>query len=80
MKKLLVLSILVFAYSFSWAKIDIDTVALKPKPVYGREAKFITYILDTYNYRKITLNDSLSNAILQQYLNELDNSRMYFLA
>src|SRR5260221_13312307 len=79
MKKLLVLLIFVLAFQFSEGSIA-DTVELKPKPIYGREARIISYILDSYHYRKISLNDSLSAAILQQFINELDNSRTYFLA
>jgi carboxyl-terminal processing protease len=79
MKKLLVLGIFFLAFRFSEGSVA-DTTELKPKPVYGREARVVSYILDTYHYRKISLNDSLSAAILQQYINELDNTRMYFLA
>ncbi|MCU0420351.1 MAG: carboxy terminal-processing peptidase [Cyclobacteriaceae bacterium] len=57
-----------------------DTTVLKSKPVYGKEARVIAALLDNNHYRKIALNDSLSSAILTQYLNELDNSRAYFLA
>jgi carboxyl-terminal processing protease len=57
-----------------------DTTVLKPKPVYGREARTVISILDSYHYRKIVLNDSLSSTILKHYLNELDNNRSYFLA
>src|SRR5260221_11527894 len=79
MKKLLVLGIFILAFRFSEGSVT-DTTELKPKPVYGREARVISYILDTYHYRKISLNDSLSAAILQQFINELDNNRTYFLA
>lgn len=79
MKKLLVLSVLVFAGLISRGE-ESDTTTLKPKPVYGREARVISYILDTQHYRKIILNDSLSAAILDQYIRELDNNRMFFLA
>src|ERR1043166_8471111 len=79
MKKLAVLSVLFFGFFASKGNAG-DTTTLKPKPVYGREAKIISIILDKYHYRKITLNDSLSGAILQQYLHELDNGKLYFLA
>jgi len=79
MKKLLVLGIFILISQFSRGNVA-DTTELKPKPVYGREARIISYILDTYHYRKIALNDSLSAAILQQYISELDNTRTYFLA
>jgi carboxyl-terminal processing protease len=56
-----------------------DTLELKSKPVYGREARTITEVLSGNHYRKIRLNDSLSSAILDRYIQELDNNRTYFL-
>ncbi len=79
MKKIMVLPVLVLAFFVSRGN-GSDTTTLKPKPVYGKEARVISYILDTQHYRKIALNDSLSASILQQYLKELDNNRMFFLA
>jgi len=58
----------------------LDSLILKPKPVYGKEARVVSYILDNNHYRKIRLNDSLSSVILDQYVKELDNSRTYFLS
>jgi carboxyl-terminal processing protease len=55
-----------------------DTTLLKSKPVYGREAKVITYILDNNHYRKISLGDSLSSVILDEYIKGLDNNKQYF--
>ena len=57
-----------------------DTTQLKPKPVYGKEARVVSYILDNNHYRKLQLNDSLSSAILDSYISELDNNKTYFLA
>jgi carboxyl-terminal processing protease len=57
-----------------------DSLELKPKAVYGKEARVVSYILDNNHYRKIRLNDSLSSVILDQYLKELDVSKTYFLA
>lgn len=57
-----------------------DTVRLKAKPVYGKEAKVIAYILDNNHYRKVHFDDSLSSAILSKYLESLDNSKTYFTA
>lgn len=57
-----------------------DSLELKPKPVYGKEARVVSYILDNNHYRKIKLNDSLSAVILTQYIKDLDNSKTYFLA
>ncbi|GHN02775.1 tail-specific protease [Cytophagales bacterium WSM2-2] len=78
MRKLVVL---IFGFAFLSARGNApDTSVFKPKPVYGREARIISYILDNYHYRKISLNDSLSAAILKHYIDELDNNKMYFLA
>lgn len=57
-----------------------DTTTLKSKPVYGKEAKVITYILDNNHYRKIKLNDSLSSVILDEFIKGLDNNKTYFTA
>lgn len=65
------------AHSFA-PDLPSDTTELKPKPVYGKEAKVIAYILDNNHYRKISLNDSLSSVILDAYVRNLDNSKTYF--
>ncbi len=57
-----------------------DTTQFKPKPVYGKEAKVIAFLLDNNHYRKIKMNDSLSSVILDKYVKGLDNSKSYFLA
>lgn len=57
-----------------------DTTSIKPKAVYGKEAKVIAYILDNNHYRKIHLNDSLSSVILDEYIKNLDNNKNYFTA
>ena len=62
------------------AGVPGDTTALKAKPIYGKEAKVVSYILDNNHYRKIGLNDSLSAVILDEYLEALDNNRTYFTA
>ena len=62
------------------AAVPGDTTDLKPKPVYGKEAKVVSFILDNNHYRKISLNDSLSAVILQQYIEALDNNKTYFMA
>jgi carboxyl-terminal processing protease len=70
-----------FFYSFTVALAGTypsDTVQLKAKPVYGKEAKVIAYILDNNHYRKISLNDSLSSVILTEYIKNLDNNKTYF--
>ncbi|MDQ2657309.1 MAG: carboxy terminal-processing peptidase, partial [Bacteroidota bacterium] len=62
------------------ASVPGDTTELKPKPVYGKEAKVVSFILDNNHYRRISLNDSLSSVILDQYVESLDNNKTYFTA
>lgn len=57
-----------------------DTTVLKPKPLYGKEANLTIEILDNNHYSKLRMNDSLSAAILDEYLLTLDNNKNYFLA
>src|SRR5688500_17370295 len=59
------------------AEMGRDTTQLKPKHVYGKEAKVVAYILDNNHYRRIQLNDSLSSVVLDQYINSLDNNKTY---
>jgi len=56
-----------------------DTTRLKPKPIYGKEANKITYLLDNFSFRRIKFNDSLSSVVFDRYFGELDPSRLYFL-
>jgi carboxyl-terminal processing protease len=79
MKKVGLLLLLAFVVQVVWGG-GRDTTELKPKAVYGKEARVVSFILDNNHYRKIKLNDSLSSVILDQYVHELDNSKTYFLA
>ncbi len=56
-----------------------DTVIVE-KDVFGKQARVVSYLLDTHHYQKLKLNDSLSSAILDAYIQTLDNSKLYFLA
>jgi carboxyl-terminal processing protease len=82
MKRLLLGAIVGFAgiLSAAAAAVVTDTTDLKPKPIYGKEAKVVAYILDNNHYRKIHLNDSLSSVILDEYIKNLDNAKTYFTA
>lgn len=73
--------VLVFLLITSLARgmAEADTVSLKAKKVYGKEAKVISLLLDNYHFRKIGFNDSISSVVLDAYLRELDPSRTYFL-
>lgn len=53
---------------------------LKPNPEQSKVEQLITQILTQGHYRKLALNDSLSSAILTEYVESWDPNRMYFLA
>ena len=72
--------LIIISSAASVFSIDRDTTQLRAKPIYGKEAKMISNILDNHHYRKLKLNDSLSSAILDKYINELDNNKTHFLA
>lgn len=72
--------IIILSFFFLSANaVSYDTISLKAKKVYGKEAKVISYLLDNYHYRKIGFTDSLSSVVLDAYLKELDPNRSYFL-
>ncbi|MGC1241950.1 MAG: carboxy terminal-processing peptidase [Chryseosolibacter sp.] len=80
MKRILYLFFAWFIAFNTQASVPGDTTQLKAKPVYGKEAKVVSYILDNNHYRKLTLDDSLSSVILNEYLEALDNNKTYFTA
>ncbi|MCA6078861.1 carboxy terminal-processing peptidase [Fulvivirga sedimenti] len=57
----------------------LDSAHLQPKSYYGEEAKLVVQILDTYHFKRMKLDDSLSSIILDGYLETLDNNKSYFL-
>ncbi len=78
MKRLFYLVIFGLLAWNTYALTPADTTELKAKPVFGKEAKIISFILDNNHYRKIRLNDSLSSVILDEYIKALDNNKTYF--
>jgi len=78
MKKMIFGSVLGLLATLWASGAPLDTAQLKPKAVYGKEAKVIAYILDNNHYRKIAFNDSLSSIILDEYVKNLDNNKTYF--
>jgi carboxyl-terminal processing protease len=57
-----------------------DTIkVLKPERKNVQETILVTELLKAYHYRKLPLDDSLSDVIYRNYLSSLDNSKLYFL-
>lgn len=79
MKKNMGLIIFLLA-SLQSIAVPVDTTQLRAKPVFGKEARVISYLLDNNHYRKIRFNDSLSSVVFDAFFKELDNSKIYFLA
>lgn len=77
MKKIWLLAFL--SVGLQASAFTYDSARLGPKPHYSQEMKLATQILESYHFKKIKLNDSLSSIILDDYINTLDNNRSYFL-
>ncbi len=73
-------SVALISAGLAFGETPADTSQLKAKPIYGKEAKVIAFILDNNHYRKISFNDSLSATILTEYIKSLDNNKTYFTA
>lgn len=53
---------------------------IKPDEQQGLVIKEVVALIENYNYKKLTLNDSISSLILDKYIKALDPYRSYFLA
>jgi carboxyl-terminal processing protease len=53
---------------------------IKPDEQQSLVCKEIVALIENYNYKKITLNDSISSVVLDKYIKALDPYRSYFLA
>ncbi|NIJ51607.1 carboxy terminal-processing peptidase [Dyadobacter arcticus] len=53
---------------------------IKPIPAQYKAEELTTRILSSYHYRKTKLNDSLSEAIFDKYIESIDHGKLYYLA
>lgn len=53
---------------------------IKPIPAQYKAEELTTRILSSYHYRKLKLNDSLSAAIYDKFIDGIDHGRLYYLA
>ncbi|ACD90319.1 MAG: carboxy terminal-processing peptidase [Chlorobium limicola] len=58
----------------------VAVVPLKPTETQQAAGKYVTQYLLKNHYRKVPVNDSLSQQIFGRYLEHLDGSKSYFLA
>ncbi len=76
----LLLAILLVSLSpLRTAAPDDKAEEFAPSPQYKRTTQLITYFVSNYHYKKTPLDDALSAAVLEQYLETLDPNRSYFL-
>ncbi|ACF46085.1 MAG: tail-specific protease [Prosthecochloris sp.] len=59
---------------------SVALAPLKPTPVQEEAEKYISSYLRQHHFRRVSVNDSLSQEILSRYLDEIDNAKTYFLA
>ena len=80
MKRVLCISALLLSVSSLGAGVFHGTeVPLEPAPEHKRATKLINQYISNYHYKKTLFDNSLSAAILDQYLEELDPNKIYFL-
>lgn len=53
---------------------------IKPDEQQSLVCKEIVALIENYNYKKLTVNDSISSVVLDKYIKDLDPYRSYFLA
>ncbi|WP_428656970.1 carboxy terminal-processing peptidase [Runella sp.] len=53
---------------------------LKPTLTQEKVEAYVTKIFSGYHYRKFTMNDSLSSKMYDNYLNDIDRAKLYFLS
>lgn len=82
MKKQLILLIVGLSLLNTLTAQDSLKVSLKnfsPEDQHPMVYQLIGQILSSYHYKKLTVNDELSGKILDNYLNNLDPGKVYFL-
>ncbi len=59
------------------AVIDTNKV-VEPSIQHTKEARIISTIFSRYHYKKVKLNDSLSQVVFNNFINTLDHNKLYF--
>ena len=74
-------SIMSYNYNFSsYEKNNTADTLLFPSSKHREQSKLIYQLLTKYHYKKIEVNDSLSEKILDKYISSLDPNREYFFS
>ncbi len=79
-KTLLAVLLTLMFFSHSMAEIqEVKLSELEPANKHLRASELITHILSTYHYKKVQLDDAMSESIFTHYLDNLDQNRAYFI-
>ncbi len=70
---------LLFGGSDLWAQEDQELEVLKPLPEHENSLMVILTLFNQYHYRKLPLNDSISEVIFDNFVGALDPNKVYFL-
>ena len=70
----------VYAKNAEKSSQTLAVVTLVPTSAQEEAGKYISQSLQQNHYRKISVNDSLSQQILNRYIDNLDGSKSYFVA
>ena len=66
-------------YNSSYNNLNVlNDSLLYPKAKHREQSKLIYQLLSKYHYKKVTLDDSLSEKILRKYITSLDPNKEYF--
>jgi len=71
-------SFIALALAPTLAFANVELTALQPESVHGKTIQEITARLNAGHYNKVTVDDALSEEILNKYLDALDPARSYF--
>ena len=70
----------VFAINAVPSSPTVPVITLRPTATEEEASKYLSQYLLQNHYRKISVNDSLSQQILNRYIDNLDGSKSYFVA
>ena len=62
------------------SQLPVKDVVFQPSPVQKEAERYLSRYLMQYHFRKVSVNDSLSQEILSRFLDQLDETRSYFSA
>ena len=62
------------------SQLPVKDVVFKASPVQEEAERYLSRYLMQYHFRKVSISDSLSQEILSRFLDQLDETRSYFVA